>query len=39
MAALNQFGLAEKVSYVSTSGVTLEYFEGKNLPEIAAIQC
>ena len=37
-AAIYQFGLAERVSYVSTGGgALLEYFEGKVLPGIAAV--
>lgn len=38
-AAAHQFGFAEKVSYISTGGgALLEYFEGKTLPGIAAIE-
>jgi phosphoglycerate kinase len=38
VAAVNMFHLSEEVSYVSTGGgAMLEYFEGKTLPGIAAI--
>lgn len=39
VAAVNQFGYTSRVSYVSTGGgAMLEYFEGKTLPGIAAVQ-
>lgn len=38
VSAINQFGFSHKVSYVSTGGgAMLEYFEGKVLPGIAAV--
>jgi phosphoglycerate kinase len=38
VSAINQFGFADKISYISTGGgAMLEYFEGKILPGIAAV--
>ena len=39
VAAVKQFGLAKKVSYISTGGgAMLEYLEGKKLPALSAIK-
>ncbi len=38
-AAINQMGMGERVSYVSTGGgALLEYMEGKELPGVAALR-
>ncbi len=39
IAALNKYGLAHKISYVSTAGgALLEYIEGRELPSLKAIR-
>jgi phosphoglycerate kinase len=39
IAAINQFGVADQVSYISTAGgAFLEFLEGKTLPAVAALE-
>jgi phosphoglycerate kinase len=39
LAAIAKFGIAERVSYISTAGgAFLEYLEGKTLPAVAALE-
>ncbi|MFN3704175.1 phosphoglycerate kinase [Thermomonas sp.] len=39
LAAVDKFGIAEQVSYISTGGgAFLEFLEGKTLPAVAALQ-
>ena len=39
LAAIDQFGIADRVSYISTGGgAFLEFLEGKTLPAVAALE-
>ena len=39
LAAISKFGIADRVSYISTAGgAFLEYLEGKTLPAVAALE-
>jgi phosphoglycerate kinase len=39
LAAIDQYGVADDISYISTGGgAFLEYIEGKTLPALAALQ-
>jgi phosphoglycerate kinase len=39
VAAINKFGIAERIDYISTAGgAFLEFLEGKTLPAVAALE-
>lgn len=39
IAAINQFGIADRIGYISTAGgAFLEFLEGKTLPAVAALE-
>ncbi|HXR59433.1 MAG TPA: phosphoglycerate kinase, partial [Burkholderiales bacterium] len=39
IAAINKFGVADRIDYISTAGgAFLEYLEGKTLPAVAALE-
>jgi phosphoglycerate kinase len=39
VAAINKFGIADRVDYISTAGgAFLEFLEGKTLPAVAALE-
>ena len=39
IAAINRFGIADRISYISTAGgAFLEFLEGKTLPAVAALE-
>jgi phosphoglycerate kinase len=39
IAAINKFGVADRISYISTAGgAFLEFLEGKTLPAVAMLE-
>ena len=39
VAAINKFGIADRIGYISTAGgAFLEFLEGKTLPAVAALE-